>query len=96
MQIINLIHKIICKQCSIVHSLSSECLSFELVNEIHYFVLNDTFSINTSLIQKSNIRRILNKKLSRSNDNFFVKNKSNYYLAFLFCFYSICYTFYIV
>ena len=27
---------------------------FELVNEIHYFVLNDTFPSNTSLNQKSN------------------------------------------
>ena len=71
-------------------------MSFELVNEFHYFVLNDKFSSNTSLIQKSNIRRILNNKLLRSNDNFFVKNKSNYYLGFLFCFYSICYNFYIV
>ena len=67
--------------------------TFELVNEIYYFLLTDTFVSNTSLNQKSNIRRILNNKLSRSNDNFFIKNKSNYYLVYLFCFYSNCYTF---
>ena len=70
-------------------------MSFELVNEINYFLLMIHFQI-TPLNQKSNNRRILNNKLSRSNDNFFVKNKSNYYLVYLFCFYSNCYTFCII
>ena len=52
-------------------------MSFELVDEIHHFLLNDTFLSNTSLNQKSNIR-IQNNKLTRSNDNFFFINKSNY------------------
>ena len=58
-------------------------MSFDLVKEIYYFLLNNTFSTKASLNQKYNINRILNNKLSRSDDNFFIKNKGNYYLVYL-------------
>ena len=45
-------------------------MSFDLVKEIYYFLLNNTFSTKASLNQKYNINRILNNKLSRSDDNF--------------------------
>ena len=40
-------------------------MSFDLVKEIYYFLLNNTFSTKASLYQKFNINRILNNKLSR-------------------------------
>ena len=58
-------------------------MSFDLVKEIYYFLLNNTFSTKASLNQKYNINRILNNKLSRSDDNFFIKNKGNCYLVYL-------------
>ena len=58
-------------------------MSFDLVKEIYYFLLNNIFSTKASLNQKYNINRILNNKLSRSDDNFFIKNKGNCYLVYL-------------
>ena len=40
-------------------------MSFDLVKEIYYFLLNNTFSTKASQNQKYNINRILNNKLSR-------------------------------
>ena len=48
-------------------------MSFDLVKEIYYFLLNNIFSTKASLNQKYNINRILNNKLSRSDDNIFNK-----------------------